>query len=72
MAKKMCDVCKREFSAHLINDLAIADKAGLKYIPMCPICGLDEMGKASFSEGSRAQSLHKEALKEVEQMRRNK
>lgn len=74
--KKQCNECKRNFSAELIQNLASNVNGELTYTPMCPICALADRN-ATFGmpadtpfTGTIAKAMHKQALIEVEQMRR--
>ncbi len=76
--KKKCNECKREFSEHLIQVLHTNDKGKVTNAFMCPICALEKRNaEAGFPidtpfTGTMAKAYHKEALAEVEKMRREK
>jgi hypothetical protein len=62
-----CRQCKRDFPAHLINEMAIAKRGeALRHIMVCPPCALDAMNeahgtKATRFQGPRAQAMLEEA-----------
>lgn len=76
--KKQCNECKRMFSEGIIQNLASNVSGELTYTPMCPICALAErnaifgMPADTPLTGTIAKTLHKQALAEVELMRREK
>lgn len=76
--KKQCNECKREFSEELIQNLISNVSGELKHVPTCPLCALEQrniaLGMPSDTPftGTIAKALHKKALAEVEQMRREK
>lgn len=71
--KKTCSHCKREFSAHLINDLVVYHKGKHTSTPMCPVCALenDGTGRKEFT-GTMAEQLRQQALAEVKLMNTKK
>jgi len=63
---KKCSYCNHEFPEHLIQSIALIDEAGLRYVPICPICALATLNKMHGIEqtefqGQIANSLLKEA-----------
>ncbi len=63
-----CPSCKHDFPAHLVNEMAVADKSGLRYKLLCPLCALKERNiliglppDTSF-DGPAAAEMHRQAL----------